>query len=123
MAAEAAEGLGLGALSQWLLDSVQAVAKDADFFRFAAGIYETNESWAKAIACWEQVKKLNPNDQDVSRKINALSAASTIKRSGLDEALDQRAARPRRTPPRPSPSPWRPNSSGSSRSNSPPNSG
>ncbi len=91
VAAEAAEGLGLGALSQWLLDSVQAVAKDADFFRFAAGIYETNESWAKAIACWEQVKKLNPNDQDVSRKINALSAASTIKRSGLDEALDQRA--------------------------------
>jgi tetratricopeptide (TPR) repeat protein len=91
VAAEAAEGLGLGALSQWFLDSVQAVAKDADFFRFAAGIYETNESWAKAIACWEQVKKLNPNDQDVSRKINALSAASTIKRSGLDEALDQRA--------------------------------
>ena len=91
VAAEAAEGLGLGALSQWLIDSVQAIAKDADFFRFAGGIYETNESWAKAIACWEQVKKLNPNDQDVSRKINALSAASTIKRSGLDEALDQRA--------------------------------
>ncbi|MGP0067468.1 MAG: tetratricopeptide repeat protein [Isosphaeraceae bacterium] len=92
VAAEAAEGLGLGALSQWLIDSVQAVAgKDADFFRFAAGIYETNESWAKAIACWEQVKKINPNDQDVSRKINALSAAGTIKRSGLDEALDQRA--------------------------------
>ncbi len=92
VAAEAAEGLGLGALSQWLIDSVQAVAgKDADFFRFAAGIYETNESWSKAIACWEQVKKINPNDQDVSRKINALSAAGTIKRSGLDEALDQRA--------------------------------
>ena len=91
VAAEAAEGLGLGALSQWFLDSVQDVAKDADFFRFAAGIYETNESWAKAIACWEHVKKLNPNDQDVSRKINALSAASTIKRAGLDEALDQRA--------------------------------
>jgi tetratricopeptide (TPR) repeat protein len=95
VAAEAAEGLGLGALSQWLIDSVQAVAKDADFFRFAAGIYETNESWAKAIACWEQVKKINPNDQDVSRKINALSAAGTIKRSGLDEALDQRAVQAR----------------------------
>ncbi len=96
VAAEAAEGLGLGALSQWLLDSVQAMAaKDADFFRFAAGIYETNESWAKAIACWEQVKKINPNDQDVSRKINALSAAGTIKRSGLDEALDQRAVQAR----------------------------
>ena len=94
VAAEAAEGLGLGGLSQWLLDSVQEVAakgKDADFFRFAAGIYETNESWHKAIACWEQVKKFNPNDQDVSRKINALSAASTIKRAGLDDALDSPA--------------------------------
>ena len=91
VAAEAAEGLGLGDMSQWLIDSVYAVAKDADFFRFAGGIYETNENWAKAISCWEQVKKINPNDQDVSRKINALSAAGTIKRSGLDEALDQRA--------------------------------
>jgi tetratricopeptide (TPR) repeat protein len=92
--AEAAEELGLGALSQWLLDSVQEVAakaKDADFFRFAAAIYEANESWHKAIACWEQVKKFNPNDQDVSRKINALSAASTIKRAGLDEAMEERA--------------------------------
>jgi tetratricopeptide (TPR) repeat protein len=92
--AEAAEELGIGALSQWLLDSVQEVAakgKDADFFRFAAAIYEANESWHKAIACWEQVKKFNPNDQDVSRKINALSAASTIKRAGLDEAMEERA--------------------------------
>lgn len=94
VAAEASEELGLGALSQWLLDSVQEVAvkgKDADFFRFAAGIYEANESWHKAIACWEQVKKFNPNDQDVNRKVNALSAASTIKRAGLDDALDTRA--------------------------------
>src|SRR5262249_21038473 len=91
VAAEAAEQMGLGALAQWYVESVQAVAKDADFFRFAAGIHESNESWAKAIACWEQVKKLNPNDQDVNRKINALSAAGTIKRAGLDEALDQRA--------------------------------
>ena len=64
--------MGLGALAQWLIESVQAVAKDADFFKFAAGIHESNKSWQKAIACWEQVKKLNPNDQDVNRKINAL---------------------------------------------------
>lgn len=94
IAAEAAEGLELGGLSQWLLDSVQEVAakaKDSDFFRFAAGIYEANEAWHKAIACWEQVKKFSPNDQDVSRKINALSAASTIKRAGLDDAIESRA--------------------------------
>jgi tetratricopeptide (TPR) repeat protein len=97
VAAEAAEELDLGALAQWLLDSVQEAAaksKDTDFFKFAAAIYEGNESWHKAIACWEQVKKFSPNDQDANRKINALSAASTIKRAGLDDALDNRAAKP-----------------------------
>ena len=123
VAAEAAEELGLGGLSQWLLDSVQEVAakgKDADFFRFAAGIYEANESWHKAIACWEQVKKFNPNDQDASRKINALSAG-----------LDDQAGRPRRRARQPGagqagrgpPSRCRPSSSGSSRSSSRPSSG
>jgi tetratricopeptide (TPR) repeat protein len=94
VAAEAAEGLELGALAIWLLDSVQEVAakgKDYDFFKFAAGIYEANESWHKAIACWENVKKFSPNDPDANRKINALSAASTIKRAKLDDALDVRA--------------------------------
>ena len=123
VAAEAAEELGLGGLSQWLLDSVQEVAakgKDADFFKFAAAIYETNESWHKAIACWEQVKKFSPNDQDANRKINALSAASTIKRAGLDDALDNRAAKPAEAAP---PSRCRPSSTGSSRSSSLPSSG
>ena len=86
MAAEAAEELGLG--GRWPSGSSnrsRRSAKDADFFRFAADIHETNESWQKAIACWEQVKKLNPNDQDVSRQINALSAAG-----------DDQAGRPRR---------------------------
>lgn len=94
VAAEAAEGMEHGDLAQWLLDSVQEIAakgKDSDFFKFAAGIYEANENWAKAIACWELVKKFSPNDQDANRKINALSAASTIKRAKLDDALDQHA--------------------------------
>ena len=71
---------------------MQAVAKDVDFFKFAARIHEANESWQKAIACWEQVKKFNPNDQDASRKINAARRPATIKRAGLDDALDQQAA-------------------------------
>src|SRR5262249_54114641 len=49
VAAEAAEQMGLGALAQWYVDSVQTVAKDAEFFRFAAHIHELNESWQKAI--------------------------------------------------------------------------
>ena len=63
-----------------------------DFLKYAARVFEDNESWAKAIQCWEMVKKLHPNDQDANRQINALSASSTIKRAKLDDALDERAA-------------------------------
>ena len=92
VAAEAAEGLGFGGVAQWLVESVLAVTKDVDFLKYAARVFEDNESWAKAIACWEKVKQLHPNDQDANRQINALSASSTIKRAKLDDALDDRAS-------------------------------
>jgi len=92
VAAEAAEGLGYLQVAQFFVESVQAVTKDVDFLKYAAKVYEENESWAKAIHCWETVKKLHPNDQDANRQINALSASSTIKRAKLDDALDVHAA-------------------------------
>jgi tetratricopeptide (TPR) repeat protein len=91
IAAEAAEKMGLLLLAQWFVESVQAVTKDADFLKFAGHIHEENESWQKAITCWELVKKFSPNDPDASRQINALSAAGTIKRAKLDDALDKHA--------------------------------
>jgi len=93
-AAEAAEQLGLNAVAQWLVESVQAQANDADFFRFSAHIHEINESWPKAIACWERVKKLEPNDENANRQINALSAQASIKRSGIGDAIEQREEAP-----------------------------
>ena len=90
-ASEAAEAAGYLALAEWYMESVQAQAKDAEFFRHAAHVHEKNEHWQKAIACWEQVKKLDPNDESANRQINSLSASATIKRAGLDEALDKRA--------------------------------
>ena len=92
VAAEAAEQAGWLLLAQWFVDSVQTVTKDVDFFKFSAHIHEINESWQKAINCWETVKKLSPNDQDANKQINALSAAGTIKRAGFEETLDKRAA-------------------------------
>ncbi len=89
-ASEAAEQLGYLALAEWYIESVHAQAKDADFFRHAARVYEKNEHWQKAISCWEQVKKHDPHDESSSRQINALSASATIKRAGLDEALEKR---------------------------------
>jgi tetratricopeptide (TPR) repeat protein len=91
VAAEAAEALGYLVVAQYFVESVQTITKDVDFLKYAAGVYERNESWQKAIKCWEQVKKLHPNDQDANRQINALMASSTINRAGLDDALDKHA--------------------------------
>jgi tetratricopeptide (TPR) repeat protein len=86
-AADAAEQLGFNVLAQWLIESVSGVANDVDFFKHAAHVHEVNASWQKAISCWEKVKKLNPDDEDAHRQINALSASATIMRSGLGEAI------------------------------------
>lgn len=93
-AAEAAEQLNLRELAEWLVESVHSVATDIEFFRFAAHVHELNESWNKAIFCWEKVKKISPYDEDASRQINAMSASATIKRAGLGETLGKRQAVP-----------------------------
>ncbi len=91
-AAEACEELGYKPLAQWLVESVQAQGEsDADFLRFAAHIHELNEAWPKAIWCWEKVKQLIPHEENASRRINDLSARSTIARSGLGNALNKTA--------------------------------
>ena len=93
-ASEAATQLGYHQLAQWLLESVLAQANDAEFFRNLAQVYQQNENWQKAIQCWERVKQLDPSDEAAQRQINALSASATIARSGLNEALGKRMARP-----------------------------
>lgn len=89
--AESAEQLGMLRLAQWLLESVQAQADDAEFFRYQAHIHERNEDWQKAISSWDRVKKLAPDDETANRKINALSASATITRSGLKESIEQKS--------------------------------
>src|SRR4051812_15781090 len=89
-AAEACEHLEYLLVAQWLLESVQAQATEADFFRQLAHVEELNAAWQKAIQAWERVKKLDPNDETASRKINALSANATIQRAGLGDAIDKR---------------------------------
>src|SRR4051812_11885844 len=90
-ASEAAEAAGYLPLAEWYMESVQAQATDAEFFRHAARVHEANEHWHKAIACWEQVKKINPNEENANRQINSLSASATIKRAGLTESVGKKA--------------------------------
>jgi tetratricopeptide (TPR) repeat protein len=89
-AAEAAEHLEFLPLAQWLLESVQAQATEAEFFRHLARVEEANSAWPRAIQAWERVKKLDPTDETASRKINSLSANATIQRAGLTDAIDKR---------------------------------
>ncbi len=94
-ASEAAEHLGLKALALWLLESVQpAAAHDAAFLRHLARVHEVNENWQKAIACWDRVKQLAPNDDEARRQVSALSAKATIQRSGLGEAIERASHAP-----------------------------
>ena len=88
-AAEAAEQLGLKELAQWLLESVHIQANTVNFFKYMAHVHELNASWPKAIAAWERVKKINPNDDEAARQINAISASATIHRSGLGDSLNK----------------------------------
>jgi tetratricopeptide (TPR) repeat protein len=90
--AEAAEQLGYKELALWLLESVSAQANDAEFFKYVAHVSQLNNAWPKAIAAWERVKKINPNDEDANRQINAIAASATIHRSGLGEAIHKRAS-------------------------------
>jgi tetratricopeptide (TPR) repeat protein len=90
LAADACQHLGFLPVSQWLLESVQGQATEAEFFRHLARIQEESAAWQKAIQAWERVKKLDPNDDEASRKINALSANATIQRAGLTDAIEKR---------------------------------
>lgn len=92
-AAEAADHLKQPELACWLMESVFAQGEnDVDYLRFAAQIYEHGQQWQKAIACWERVRKLAPNDEHAKRQINALSASATIARAGLAKAVERAEA-------------------------------
>jgi tetratricopeptide (TPR) repeat protein len=105
-AAEAAEHLELLDLAQWLMESVQAQAgNDANFFRYMAHIFQLQENWQKAIACWERVRKLAPTDENANRQINALSASASITRAGLGEAIERHKEAAGRAGPEPAAEP------------------
>lgn len=96
---EAALELKLPALGQWLMESVQKQAeKDPHYWRHMAKVYEANQAYPKAIACWERVKQLVPHDEEASRQVNALSASATIARSGLHQAIEKGQAAGRSGP-------------------------
>ncbi len=83
--AEAAAGLHLFYLATWLLEQAhKEVPANPDVLHRLAGAYERGNEWDKAVKVLEDLHKLAPHDTEVSRKINALSARSTIARGKYD---------------------------------------
>jgi len=83
--AEAAAGLDLPYLEIWLLDQARKQVPDSpEPMRRLAAAYEQQKELEKAIAVWEAVQKILPQDIEASRKINALSASNTISRGKYD---------------------------------------
>ena len=125
VAAEAAEGLGLGALSQWLLDSVQEVAQEQGrrFLpvrrRHLRGQRELGQGHRLLGAGQEDQPERPGRQPQDQRAVGGLDdqAGGPRRRPGSAGRAGQ--AGRRGTPP----SRWRPSSIGSSRSSSRPSSG
>ena len=91
-AAECALELGAPELAEWNLASVADEAEDkVSYLRLKARIYEALGKWAAAIRCFEIIRELVPGDQDVTSKINSLSAKGMMARSGMDSGSKQQS--------------------------------
>jgi serine/threonine protein kinase len=79
--AEAAEELELIYLATWMLEEVRRHhPQHLPGYRALALMYERQRQYSEAIAVWEELRKLTPQDREASRKINDLAAAYTIAR-------------------------------------------
>jgi hypothetical protein len=82
--AAAAEALGLSSLAVWLLeDAHQHNSSAVNILRALAGLYERQKRFPQAIAAWEKVRVLAPDDTEAPGKIKDLSASDTIARGNF----------------------------------------
>jgi serine/threonine-protein kinase len=83
--ASAAAALRQPDLETWLLEQAwQELPTHAEVLRRLAGAYERQSEWDKAVVVWQSMRKHHPTDAEAPRKINALSAKSTIVRGKYD---------------------------------------
>lgn len=82
--AEAAEKLGLVHLAAWMLEEIRGQdRRNLPARRALAKIYEREQQFSDAIAVWEEVRKLDPDDVDAIRKINDLAVSDTLARGNF----------------------------------------
>ena len=83
--ATAATELGLLDLAKWFLEQgCEQTPDNANLLRALARLHEQRKDWLRAIALWERVQELKPDDQEARQKINELSVADHIARGSID---------------------------------------
>ena len=83
--------MGLLALAQWYVEMVQNVTKDVDFFKFSRISTKRTRAGIKRLRAGSKSRNSAPTTRTPTARSTPLSAAGTIKRAGLDDALDKRA--------------------------------
>jgi serine/threonine protein kinase len=77
--AEAAEQLQVPHLAHWLLEQAcEQIPDNGDLLRALARFHEKRRDWKPAVAYWQKVRELDPNDYEAGRKINDLSAQDLL---------------------------------------------
>src|SRR5262249_30639478 len=85
--AEAADALGLIDHAIFFLDQArQKNPKDATLNRALARLFEKRGNFAHAIALWQLVKEVAPDDVEAAHKAKDLAASETIARGGYRES-------------------------------------
>lgn len=91
--AEAARVLGLTDLSVWMLQHArQKDPNDATVNRALARLYEQQGNFGQAIALWELVRKVAPQDVEAQHKAKDLAASATIARGRYEDAVQRNAS-------------------------------
>ena len=80
--AGAVEELGLSDLALWFLEQgLEMAPENPGLLRALARTHERRKEWKRAIALWEKVRKLLPEDQEAQQQINNLSVKEHIARA------------------------------------------
>jgi tetratricopeptide (TPR) repeat protein len=86
--AEAADTLGLLDLAVWNLEQArQTMSRDPVLNRSLALLYEKRGNFTQAMALWELVRKVKPQDDEVGHKLKELAVHETISRGQYEAML------------------------------------
>jgi tetratricopeptide (TPR) repeat protein len=92
--AEAFQGLTWHDHALWTLEQIRPFhAKDVNVNRPLARLYERRGNFNQAIALWEMVHKIEPDDPEACRKAKDLAASATIAKGRYEEAVKEETSK------------------------------